>query len=627
MRTTRTAATAYNRAYDSAYIRANKNVCVGMLVTLLLGLGSAVSAYAQAAPSVSDQPGRADNTSDTSNTSDTASGTASGQAGLASSIGDTPSPMVSPSLRPAAESSVLPGRINFVTGAVQLRQAAIAVTQSGGIESPDAGMPPAPPPDVLMQQAEVNAPVPAGTQISTGADGQAEVQFSDGSIARATPQSSFTLTALGSTGEVLRATQGLTYYEIPPDNNAGNGTRLLVGTDTLRAEAGSLLRVDMDSAPYTIAVLRGSAHINNAASDIGFEVTAGQTATVDPRSASNYDLQPELVSNSWDSWNNDRDEQAAELAAGETNARVGNGDDNAAGWDDLDYYGTWYDVPGVGMGWAPDGVDADFDPYGSGAWGLFPGAGYVWISAYPWGWLPYHCGGWNYFNGFGYLWQPGTGCGAGGWYPYTGVHHAPPGYHLPWRPMGVLGPKAGSGRVGTTVIPHSYPGEPTAPVVRVQRGPSFRFRQIGGARPDPRPLPVKDLASSAESNGFAPTLPVFASPRLQQYRAQGFANGQDAGGVATGNVGLSSGNRLERRSSNGGAVLTPGLNSIAPPPNALPAPRNAIVPSPWHAILPPPMRAVPPPTRSAPEPHFSAPAAASPPRSAPAAAAPSGHSH
>jgi hypothetical protein len=38
---------------------------------------------------------------------------------------------------------------------------------------------------------------------------------------------------------------------------------------------------------------------------------------------------------------------------------------------------------------------------------LYPGAGYSWVSPYPWGWLPYHSGSWAFCQGVGWGWQPG----------------------------------------------------------------------------------------------------------------------------------------------------------------------------------------------------------------------------
>lgn len=464
--------------------------------------------------------------------------------------------MVQPSMHPQPESTALPARLSDVEGSVTVTQSSTNQTANGASANGggQAGLPPPPPADEVSQQGTMNMPVLAGMQVQTSGDGRAEVQFDDGSVARVTPQSAVQLVAIqgygSSSGEQLRAIRGLTYFEMP--DGATSVMTVQAGPDRIRLGRDALVRVDMDSAPYKVAVIRGSAHFNNRASDVGFEVTAGNTATLNPDSPADYDVEQELAANSWDAWNTDRDAAAAELASGETNARVGNGDSDSAGWDDLDYYGTWYDVPGAGMAWAPDGADAGFDPYGTGAWNYYSGVGYTWVSPYPWGWLPYHCGGWSYFNNFGYMWQPGGGCGGYGgvgWYPYTGIHGAPGGYHLPGHPQSPLF----RNRLGGAVLPRSQP------LVRVNRSNAFQFRELGGTRPEPRVMPLHNSGLIEGESAYAPMLPVVASPRLQQYRDAA------GGGIPVGGRIVSSGSNLAQSVRQGGRpVFTTGQTVRSP---------------------------------------------------------------
>jgi hypothetical protein len=46
---------------------------------------------------------------------------------------------------------------------------------------------------------------------------------------------------------------------------------------------------------------------------------------------------------------------------------------------------------------------------------FYPGMGYAFASAYPWGWLPFHYGSWAFINGAGWAWSPGGGYN-GQWY-------------------------------------------------------------------------------------------------------------------------------------------------------------------------------------------------------------------
>lgn len=65
--------------------------------------------------------------------------------------------------------------------------------------------------------------------------------------------------------------------------------------------------------------------------------------------------------------------------------------------------------------------NAAWDPYGNGLWAWYPGAGYTWVSPYPWGWMPYHSGSWSYCPTRGWGWQPGSN-----WQGIQNIEVAPP---------------------------------------------------------------------------------------------------------------------------------------------------------------------------------------------------------
>ena len=77
------------------------------------------------------------------------------------------------------------------------------------------------------------------------------------------------------------------------------------------------------------------------------------------------------------------------------------------GVSDLNYYGAYSNVPGYGMMWQPYFAGVGWDPFMDGAWSWYPGYGYMFASAYPWGWMPYRYGNWTFVPGIGWMWQPG----------------------------------------------------------------------------------------------------------------------------------------------------------------------------------------------------------------------------
>src|SRR5271156_4457345 len=76
---------------------------------------------------------------------------------------------------PAQDAASNVARVSFVQGSVQLL----------------AGQ------GANLEQAVINMPVLDGSRLQTGGDGQAEVEFGDGSVARLTPNSSIQFAHLG----------------------------------------------------------------------------------------------------------------------------------------------------------------------------------------------------------------------------------------------------------------------------------------------------------------------------------------------------------------------------------------------------------------------------------------------
>ncbi len=119
----------------------------------------------------------------------------------------------------------------------------------------------------------------------------------------------------------------------------------------------------------------------------------------------------------------------------------------------MNYYGAYSNVPGFGMMWQPYFTGVGWDPFMDGAWGFYPGVGYMFASAYPWGWLPYRYGSWAFAPGFGWGWQPGN------WNNWLTV----PRYTAVGTPhvTALVAPTAGGTR--TVVVGHSAVAAPFAP--------------------------------------------------------------------------------------------------------------------------------------------------------------------
>jgi hypothetical protein len=334
--------------------------------------------------------------------------------------------------------------------------------------------------------AQLNVPILSGVHLGTGDDGQAEVEFEDGSVIRLTPNSALSFDNLtvepgGVFTTGLTLLHGLAYAELRATPQYHY--TLVAGGDVLSPVENVTVRVNFDQPPATFSVLDGTAHVErqstpDSGSSYQTDVRAGETLREDSADSSRYFLTQGVDADSWDQWNEDLDQSAAAQAASTTDVRNNYAGAQGYGWSDLDANGSWYDVPGQGQVWQPQVAvdDSGFDPYGNGAWVAYPGTGYIWASSYPWGWTPYRCGSWSYFNSFGWGWSPGTGCGGFGWGFVGGgrpvnIGLAPAGY----RPIRVPVPGHGPERPWLSVHRENT-SQSVAQSRPVERGP----RQIGG---------------------------------------------------------------------------------------------------------------------------------------------------
>jgi len=291
---------------------------------------------------------------------------------------------------------------------------------------------------VIADPALLNTPLFEGSQIVTGDDGRAELQFDDGSVARLSPNGSVTLTVLGgqsSSGETeIALERGLAYFELQGQGNSNN-IRVRFNDSLVTCVGFTVLRINLDNPPGTLAVFSGNARLEQA-SQLAVELHGGESLILGASDSTQYTLSENIEPDSWDTWNSDRDQLLTSEAASRTGAASTLTNNENPAWNDLDANGSWYSVPGQGNVWSPyEAANAGWDPYGNGSWMWTPRYGYIWVSGNSWGYMPFQCGAWNFYNDFGWGWAPGV-CqpwwGGGGW--VANVGYVPVGYHFPKRP-------------------------------------------------------------------------------------------------------------------------------------------------------------------------------------------------
>ena len=162
------------------------------------------------------------------------------------------------------------------------------------------------------EQAVMNMPLVAGARLEAGADGQAEVEFNDGSVARLTPNSSLELKSLTAGSVELEQLSGLGYYEL----NVGQGHpsySVEFASDRVTPAENTIFRVDLDRPPEA-AVINGSVHVDGAQIT---PVDIGENQSIrfsGGSGAAPYTISQGIDPDSWDKWNSDRDQAIAQEA-------------------------------------------------------------------------------------------------------------------------------------------------------------------------------------------------------------------------------------------------------------------------------------------------------------------------
>jgi hypothetical protein len=252
-----------------------------------------------------------------------------------------------------------------------------------------------------FENAFLNLPITQGTQLRTRDNGRAEVEFEDGSTLRLTPNTSVEFSTLGLSDagkriSVINLVEGMAYV-----NWLGKSTddfSLNFSRETIALDHAAHFRVETSTETSNVAVFKGDVDVEGPSGKIA--VAKKTTATFDAANDDKYTVANNVEDAALDSW----DKEA--IAYHDQYSR-NNSTPYGYGASDMSYYGAYSNVPGYGMMWQPYFTGIGWDPFMDGAWSWYPGYGYMFASAYPWGWMPYRYGNWMFVPGFGWMWQPG----------------------------------------------------------------------------------------------------------------------------------------------------------------------------------------------------------------------------
>jgi hypothetical protein len=280
-----------------------------------------------------------------------------------------------------------------------------------------------------FENAFLNLPITQGTHLRTGEKGRAEIEFEDGSTLRLTPHTTIEFSTLGSNDagkriSVVNLEAGRAYVNWL--GKTGDQFTLNFSQEKVVLSRSAHFRVAASSSAVEVASFKNDLEVVGPSSTVkvgkkkmvAFDVDNNDQATV----AKNVEQDP------YDEWDRQSVSYHDEYARNNSTSL-------GYGYSDLSYYGGYSNLAGYGMLWQPYFMGAGWNPYMDGAWSWYPGMGFMWASAYPWGWMPYYYGNWVYAPGFGWGWQPG---GFNTW--HGGVHTlgAAAGFHPPVAPTGTV---------------------------------------------------------------------------------------------------------------------------------------------------------------------------------------------
>ena len=249
--------------------------------------------------------------------------------------------------------------------------------------------------------ATLNLPLRQGAQIWVSEGGRAEIQFDDGSLLRLGTGAVVTLQTLysDSDGEFteLKMTDGLVSLRLRHDRgvyqvNTPLGSVKAAGPAKLRIGVGNGLELAVKTGKAAIEGSQGKA-----------DLQAGDYLDLSS-SNSPYSVRNIPHTDSWDRWNQDRDDLLARLE--NQPAREHLPADIAIVADDLSDNGTWRNDSQSGWVWCPRVTSSDWRPYHDGQWTWVNPFGWTWVSDEAWGWAPYHYGTWI-SRPYGWAWCPG----------------------------------------------------------------------------------------------------------------------------------------------------------------------------------------------------------------------------
>jgi hypothetical protein len=261
--------------------------------------------------------------------------------------------------------------------------------------------------------AELNTPLFEGYEIYADSGDRAELALGGFAFLRFGDGADVTLEELDPGWSKIGVVSGTTTLSIQQEQRVGH-YELSTPTAAITPERPGVFRVDVaDNGDTWLTVTGGPAQVSTP--NGSFQVIDGDIVSMSYDRPEDIELFGDAVRwnrDSWDRWNEERDDYFAGLYRRNqpdiVQALVGRED--IFGLAELALYGTWLTVGSGMMGWQPEAArQQDWSPYQDGYWDYSTVTGWTWVSNEPWGWAPYHHGRWYFDDRNGWVWVPTHG--------------------------------------------------------------------------------------------------------------------------------------------------------------------------------------------------------------------------
>jgi len=268
------------------------------------------------------------------------------------------------------------GRLSYVGGSVSF--------QPGGVND--------------WVPATINRPLTVGDQIYADAGARAEIHV-PGAAFRLGSKTAFEFMNLDDRNVQVRLSEGslnLRVRRLYRNQNFEIDTPNLA----LSIDRPGDYRIDANSDTFEtyVTVRNGEAQVTGNAGS--FPVHAREQAVVAGQDQAQYHVYAAPAYDEFDNWSLARDRRASRFRSSRYVSPY------VVGYEDLDEYGSWRNVPQYGNCWVPRNVPAGWAPYHNGHWAWVDPWGWSWVDDEPWGFAPYHYGRWAHF-GDTWGWVPG----------------------------------------------------------------------------------------------------------------------------------------------------------------------------------------------------------------------------